>query len=120
MHKACQDYFLHKSYNFDEDLINEKIKEEEDRWRKTINEHKTELIDYLKDHTWNCGRVNWRLEKGFIRYSEFRYLEKGICMIGGYCASRCLVKNDNYFEYGEHDDFWFDIGLDKLDLKFLR
>ena len=120
MHKACQEYFLHKSYNFDEELILEKKKEEEYKWNKAISEHKLELIDYLKSQSWKCDKVNWRIEKGFIKYEEFRYLEYGICRLGNGCPNRCLVKKGMINDYGEHDDFWFKIGLDKLDLKFLR
>ena len=118
MHKACQYYFLYKSYNFDEDLIKKAKDDEYHKFFLFREEHKKEFSDYLNSLSWNCSKVNWRIKAGFVLYDELRNLERGHCRFGS-CPNNCLIKEYEN-EYGEHDDFWFEIGLDKLGFKFLK
>ncbi len=120
IYEACKTYFERKAIFDERERLKREQKEEEDRWVKFRYKHLQEIKDWLspiletKDCIF-CQRVRWMLSSGFIDYKTLTEVERGYC---NGCTGRCrfpgLVPDGK-----EHSDKWYELGIDKLDLKLL-
>ena len=120
MHEACTIYLAKKQIAEERELIKKEMKLEEDRWTEFRLKHKQELINWLTPsleacigHA--CERKRWEITSGFISYTTVIQFERGLCTD---CAARCgfpkLIPDGK-----AHSDKWYELGIDKLDIKYL-
>lgn len=120
MHKACSIYLPKKQIAEERELIKNEMKLEEDRWSKFRREHKQELIDWLTPSLeacvgHSCDRKRWEITSGFIDYTTVIQIERGFCTD---CTARCGFPN-LIPDGKEHSDKWYELGIDKLGIKYL-
>lgn len=121
IHEACSSYIDTETKLEQERIRREGEKDEEKIWIEFRMAHKQELKDWLisivekqyKSHI--CQRMKNSVYNGYPSFGFVRALDRGVCY---YCSSRCMFKV-HVLEGREHTKEWYDLGLDKLNFKYL-
>lgn len=121
MHEACKNY-MQIEKEIEEKKIREQIeKEEKERWDEfKINNGKKIrewIIPYI-DHPFRghvCPRVSEAVHNGYLDYDIVAYVDHGKCYK---CTAFCQFK-EHELKTGEHSEKWYELGLDKLNIKYL-
>lgn len=121
LHLACKYYSYHENKKLEKEEIARITKEEEETWIQFRLEHQQELKDWLIPLVENpvrfhpCQMYANSVLRGYPYYSFVKALDSGECDL---CTRNCRFK-ETLLENGQHSKEWYEIGLDKLDLKYL-
>lgn len=118
MHEACSSY-LQKEKEYEDNLIRNQIFEDErKKWVEFRLKHKQELIDWMSpiiENKIRCSKVINPIKGGYANYRLVESLDRGFC---NECRKQCRVK-DVVLNRGAHSEKWFELGIDKLNFKYL-